>query len=178
MQQDHRLAQIVDGLQTKFEILKQDTTTSGYPIKAYVVMKKYQHWAALEQLGRRLRTPVFPALMLNFAGGGSRVKGGTQARFASLGQIEDDQRFALICVVKEDRNTPDALTDQVSNLITSVEQIINTTNDLDIEGVCAVEIVAPPETSEGRASAVAATPLEIVVFRISVVHIYRGNTFP
>ena len=178
MQDKHRLAQIVDGLKTTFDTLKQDTATSGLSIKAYVVIKKYEHWTALETLSRQLRTPVFPALMLNFASGGQRIKGGEAARFASLGQTEDVQNFVLIGILKETDDTPDVITDQVSNLITSVEQLINGTNDLGVEGVCAVEITSPPETSEGRASAVAGTAMEICVFRISVTHIYRASTFP
>ena len=175
---EHRLAQIVNALVEKFETLKQDTTTSGFPIKVYFVGKKYLHWTELEKQSKQLRSPAFPALLLNFAGGGSRVKGGEQARFASLGEIEDEQMFSLIGIVKETNEAPDAISDQVSNLITSVEQLINTTNDLGVDGVEAVEITAPPETSEGRASAVAGTGLEIVAFRIAVTHIYRASTFP
>lgn len=179
----HRLEQIVDALITLFETLKQDTSVSMFPIKVYFISKEYKHWTALEEEGRKLSrihrrsVPVFPALLLNFGSGSTRIKGGVDADFASLGQTEDHQMFSLIGLLKKTDDTPDDISDQVSDLIYSIERLINGTTDLGVDGVARVEIVSPPETSEGRASAVAGHPFEIVAFRIEVVHVYSASNF-
>ena len=177
MQTQHRLSQIVDGLVDLFSVLKDDTTTSGFPIKVPVVIKKYQHWSALEVAERRLNRQVFPALMLNFGEGGNRITGGTQAEFASLGQTEDHLEMALIGIVKETKYATDDLTDQVANLIFSVERLINGTHDLGVDGVERVTIEEVPQTSAGRAAAVSGEEMDIIVFPITVVHVYRASTF-
>lgn len=184
MNTPHRLEQIVDGLVSTFDVLKDDTATSGFPIQVHLVLKTYHHWSALQEQARRFSKPVFPTLMLNFGTGGSRIPGGSQAEYASLGETEDGQPFTLIGLVKKQERSTDVTTDntdeisdQVSNLVYSVERLINGTNDLGVEGVEGVNIVAPPETSEGRATAIAGVPLDVVVFRIVVTHIYRSTNF-
>ena len=182
--QDHRLAQIVDGLVSLFDTLKQPTNVSGFPIKVQLVLKTYHHWSALQTQAKRLRRPMFPTLMLNFGSGGARIPGGTQAEFASLGQREDQVPFTLIALLKKkdsardvSTDLTDELTDQVSNCIFSIERLINGTHDLGVDGVVKVEVAGIPETSEGRAAAVSATSMEIIVFRILVTHVYSSARF-
>ena len=175
--QQHRLSQIVDALKTTFDVLKQDTATSGFPIQVPIVAKKYFHWSALEIQERRLRRAAFPALMLNFGENGSRVEGGGNARYASQGQREDYLEFSLIGIVKETKYSTEDLTDQVSNMIYSVERLINGAHDLGIEGVVETSIRDLPKTSAGRASAVSGVPMEIVIFPISVTHVYSATNF-
>ena len=177
MQQDHRLAQIVDALKTTFDVLKDDTATSGFPIQVPIVEKKYFHYSELEIQERRAKRAAFPALMLNFGENGSRVPGGASAQYASLGQTEDNQQFALIAVLKETEYATDDLTDQVSNMIYSVERIVNGAHDLGVEGVAEVSINEIPQTSAGRAAAVSGQELEIIVFTITVTHVYRATNF-
>lgn len=177
MNTPHRLQQIFDALISTFETLKQDPVDSGLPTQAYLVLRQYVHWSEIETLGRRLREPVFPALLLNYGEGGARVKGGTQAEYASLGETEDHQTFALLALIKETRTTPAPLGDQTSDMIFSVERLINGAHDLGVEGVVDVRVDDVPAGSEGRASAIAGTPLDVIVFKIVVTHVYRSTNF-
>ena len=148
-----------------------------FPIQCPVVIKTYKHWSEFETAERRLSRQVFPCLMLNFGEDSNRITGGSQAEFASLGQTEDHQNFTLIGLVKETQYATDDLTDQVANLIYSVERLINGTYDLGVDGVEKVTIEQVPQTSAGRAAAVSGTEMEIVFFTITVTHVYRSSNF-
>jgi hypothetical protein len=112
--------------------------------------------------------------MLNF-GGFRKRDGGANAEFASLNETEEILLITLDVVLKESAEMPKALTDQVSDVIYTVERLINGTPDLDVEGVCRTRVVEM-DTSQGKATALIGTPFEVLRFSINVVHVYPSNT--
>ena len=165
MDEKHRRARIVDALAELFEILKEP---SEFPIRVKTVQKRYPNWTALEN------QKALPALMLNF-GGFRKRDGGANTEFAALGETEEILLITLDAVLKESAEFPKPLTDQVSDVIYTVERLINGTPDLDVEGVYRTRVVEM-DTSQGKITAVTGTSFEILRFSINVTHIYPSNT--
>ena len=161
----HRRAEIIDALTELFEML---TEPSEFPFLVKTVQRRYVHWTTLDQQG------AVPALLLNYGDNRRKFKGGENAAYASLGEVEEYLPFALTAVVKESPETPKPLTDQISDLIYTVERLINGSKDLGIEGVCNTEVESD-RSSEGEISALQGTPFEVIKFRIVVTHIYRAT---
>lgn len=166
----HRRAQIIDALEELFGILLEDTEDSGFPVQVKTVQKRYIHWTTLDQQG------AIPALLLNYGDGRrKREGGGDNAKYASLSETEEYLPFALIAVLKETPEMPKPMTDQVADMIYSVEKLINGTKDLGVDGVQNTEVLGD-NSSAGEISALEGTPFEVVPFMIVVTHIYRSNT--
>ena len=168
----HRRAQIIDALYDLFEPLSADSDApygDAFPLQVKTVQKRYRHWTTLDQQG------AIPALLLNFDEVLRKRDGGANTEFAALSETEEYLPIALDVVLKESKDTPKALTDQVSDAIYTVERLINGTPDLDVEGVYRTRVIET-HTSAGRISALEGTPFEIVRFRIIVTHIYPSNT--
>ena len=161
----HRRAEIIDALEELFEQLKEP---SEFPLRLKVIQRRYANWTTLDQQG------ALPCLMLNF-GGFRKRDGGANAEFASLNETEEILLITLDVVLKESAEMPKALTDQVSDVIYTVERLINGTPDLDVEGVCRTRVVEM-DTSQGKATALIGTPFEVLRFSINVVHVYPSNT--
>lgn len=161
----HRRAEIIDALTELFEML---TEPSEFPVQLKTVQKRYVHWTTLDQQG------AVPALLLNYGDNRRKLKGGTNAQYASLGEVEEYLPFALTAVVKESPETPKPLTDQISDLIYTIERLINGSKDLGVDGVCNTEVESD-RNSEGAISALQGTPFEVIKFRIIVTHIYRAT---
>ena len=151
-----------------------------FPSHIETIQKRYMHWTTLDEQG------AIPALLISYADPGNKptqLEGGkdTRAKRASLGETEEYLPIQLIAVLKEKPNSPNVqlqrpLTDQVGDMIYSVERLVNGAGDLEVEGVWKVSLEGLPRTSEGRISAIAHTPLEVLIFRIIVTHIYRSST--
>ena len=166
MEVKHRRAQIIDALTELFEQLKEP---SEFPLQIKTVQKRYQHWTTLAQ------QDAIPALLLNYGDGRRKGKGGENAEHASLNETEEYLPFALEAVLKETRDTPKPITDQISDTIYTIERLINGSYDLDVDGVVKTEVIGD-RSSEGAISALEGTPFEVVKFRIIVTHIYPSNT--
>lgn len=164
----HRRGQIIDAMTRLFETLKAPVAESGFPVQVKTVQKRYVHWTTLDQQG------AVPALLLNYGDNFLKRKGGGNAVSAALGEIEEVLPFALIAVLKEGPDTPKPITDQVSDMIYSVERLINSSKDLGVEGVVDTEVEGG-RSSEGAVSELAGTAFELVKFRIVVTHIYRAT---
>ncbi|RKU10788.1 hypothetical protein C6503_19070 [Candidatus Poribacteria bacterium] len=175
----HRRAQILDSLYELFEPLREDSKyrydDSEFPVQIATIQRRYIHWTVLSQQG------AIPALLLNYGDNRRKRKGGENAEYASLGEIEEFLPFSLVAVMKE---MPDAsegsfsrkpITDQVSDMIYTVEKLINGSRDLDVDGVVNTEVESD-RSSEGAVAALEGSPWEIVKFRIIVTHIYRAAT--
>ena len=143
-----------------------------FPIHIKTLQKRYIHWTTLDSQG------AIPALLLNYGTGRRKTPGGTTTEFASLGEIEEAFPLAVIAVLKEDiaQTPPYPITDQVSDMIYTVERIVNGMHDLGIEGVCKVHVESD-ESSEGKISALEGTPFEVIIFRVIVTHIYDAKLF-
>ena len=176
----HRRAQIIDALEELFKPLKAPTDPDLYPLDAYpfrdikTIQKRYIHWTTLDSQG------AIPAVLLNYGDNRRKRKGGSDAQYASLGEIEEYLPFALTAVLKEvpNANAGDfrrkQITDQVSDTIYTVERLINGSKDLGVEGVCNTEVESD-RSSEGAISALQGTPFEVIKFRVVVIHIYRAT---
>lgn len=162
----HRRAAILNALEALFSVLK---APSEFPICVKTVQKRYVHWTTLD------KQDAIPALLLNYGRGRRKREGGTEARFASLGETEEYLPFALGAVLKESPDTPAPLTEQVSDLIYTIERLVNGSRDLDVEGVHDT-VIETEDTSEGAISALQGTPFEFIQFRIIVTHTYRSGT--
>ena len=162
----HRRAQIIDSLYELFEQLKEP---SEFPLQVKTVQKRYTHWTTLDQQG------AVPSLLLNYGNNRRKRKGGANAAHAALGETEEYLPFALLGVLKESPETPKPITDQISDMIYTVEKLINGTKDLGVDGVRDTEVEGD-QNSEGAISALKNTPFEVIKFRIIVTHIYRSNT--
>jgi len=168
----HRRAEIIDALTEIFETL---TEPSKFPVQVKTVQKRYVHWTTLDQQG------AIPALLLNYGDNRRKFKGGTNAQYASLGEVEEYLPFALTAVMKEMPDAPEGsfsrkpITDQVSDMIYTIEALINGSKDLGVDGVCNTEVESD-RSSEGAVAALENSPWEIVKFRIVVSHIYRATT--
>lgn len=162
----HRRAQIIDALAELFEML---TEPSEFPVRVRTVQKRYIHWTTLDQQG------ALPALLLNYGDNRRKRKGGGSAEYASLGEIEEYLPFALTAVLKETDRTPKPITDQVSDMIYTIERLINGSKDLGVDGVVNTEVESD-RNSEGAISALNGTPFEVVKFRVIVTHIYRATS--
>ena len=114
-------------------------------------------------------------MLLNFDEVLRKRDGGADTEYAALSETEEYLPIALDVVLKESKDTPKALTDQVSDAIYTVERLINGTPDLDVEGVYRTRVIET-HTSAGRIRALEGTPFEIVRVRIIVTHIYPSNT--
>ena len=165
----HRRAQIIDALEALFETLLEPPADSGFPVQIETIQKRYLHWTTLDQQG------AIPALLLEYGDGRRKRKGGANAEYASLGETEEYLPFSLKAVVKESQQNPEPITDQISNMIYTVESLINGSQDLEVEGVVRTEVEGD-RSSEGAISAIEGTPFEVVNFRIIVTHIYRSTT--
>ena len=195
----HRRAQIIDALTHLFanhllvtERRARFAENNGYtdffddpdpefPSHVETIQKRYIHWTTLDE------QDAIPALLINYAHprnpAQSQRKGGkdTGAKFASLGWTEEYLPIQVVAVLKEKPNSPDPqlvrpLTDQIADMIFSIEQIVNGACDLGVEGVQEVELEGLPSTSEGRIAAIAHTPMEVLIFKIIVTHIFRSTT--
>lgn len=186
----HRRAQIIDALTLLFGSHLLETASreaffrsmgtedafgepdETLPSRVKTVQKRFIHWTTLDQQG------AIPALLINFGRGGTQTEGGDRTEFASLGEIEEQLPIAVLVIVKEDstREPPYPLTDQVSDMVYSLERLVNGTQDLEVEGVCKVRLQGLPETSEGFLSALEGTPFEVLKFRIIVTHVYDAST--
>ena len=194
----HRRAQIIDALTHLFanHLLTQerrerfaenngytdffDDPDTEFPSHIETIQKRYLHWTTLDE------QDAIPALLISFADPGnapSQREGGkdTGAKQASLGETEESLPIQLVAVLKEKPNSPNVqlqrpLTDQVADMIYTVERLVNGAGCLDVPGVQKVKMEGLPRTSEGRISAIAHTPLEVLIFRIIVTHIYRSST--
>ncbi|MYC74958.1 hypothetical protein F4X10_06635 [Candidatus Poribacteria bacterium] len=167
----HRRAQIINALTELFETLREP---SVFPVQVKTVQKRYVHWTTLDQQG------ALPALLLNYGDNRRKRKGGSEAQYAALGEVEEYLPFALTAVLKESQSDPEAfsakpITEQVSDMIYSVERLINGSKDLGIDGVCNTEVEGD-RSSEGAIAALENAPWEVVKFRIVVSHIYRATT--
>ena len=168
----HRRAQIIDALAELFEQLKEP---SEFPVQIATLQRRYIHWTTLSQQG------AIPALLLNYGDNRRKRKGGENAAYASLGEVEEYLPFALTAVMKEMLDAPEGsfsrkpITDQVSDMIYTVERLINGTPDLDVDGVVTTEVESD-RSSEGAVAALEGTPWEIVKFRVVVTHIYGATT--
>lgn len=160
----HRRAEIINALTELFEDLKGP---SAFPVQVKTVQKRYIHWTTLDQQN------AIPALLLNYGDNRRKHKGGTNAEYASLGEVEEYLPFALTAVVKESPATPKPLTEQISDMIYTIERLINGSKDLGVDGVCNTEVESD-RSSEGAISALEGTPFEVIKFRIIVTHIYRA----
>ena len=161
----HRRAEIIDALTELFEMLTEPTE---FPLQVKTVQKRYVHWTTLDQQG------AVPALLLTYGDNRRKYKGGEQAAYASLGEVEEYLPFALTAVVKESPETPKPLTDQISDMIYTIERLINGSKDLGVDGVVNTEVESD-RNSEGAISALQGTPFEVVKFRIVVVHVHRAT---
>lgn len=164
----HRRAQIIDALTRLFETLKEPPAESKFPVHVKTVQKRYVHWTTLDQ------QDAIPALLLNYGDHLRKRHGGANAQYASIGETEEMLPFALIAVLKESPQTPKPITDQVSDMIYSVEKLINASKDLGVDGVMNTEVEGG-RGSEGAISAIIGTPFEVIKFRITVTHIYRST---
>ena len=162
----HRRAQIIDALTELFEML---TEPSEFPVLVKTVQKRYIHWTTLDQQG------AVPALLLNYGDNRRKIKGGGSAQYASLGEVEEYLPFALTAVLKESELTPKPITDQISDMIYTIERIVNGSKDLGVDGVCNTEVEGD-RSSEGAISALNGSPFEVVKFRVVVIHVYRATT--
>lgn len=169
----HRRAQIIDALEALFKPLRDDSEDpyddSDFPMRVRTVQKRYLHWTTLDEQG------AIPALLLNYGDGRRKRRGGPNAEHASLGETEEYLPFSLKAVLKESAATPKPITDQVSDMIYMVERLINGSRDLDIDGVVDTEVEGD-RSSEGAISALEGTPIEVINFRIVVIHVYRSTT--
>lgn len=161
----HRRAQIIDALTELFEMLMEP---SEFPVLVKTVQKRYIHWTTLDQQG------AVPALLLTYGDNRRKYKGGEQAAYASLGEVEEYLPFALTAVMKETELTPKPITDQISDMIYTIERLINGSKDLGVDGVVNTEVESD-RNSEGAISALNGTPFEVVKFRVIVTHIYRAT---
>lgn len=149
-----------------------------FPSPVATFQRRYVHWSQLDQQS------ALPALLLNFADPGNQETqeaGGRSAEYAMLGDAEEACPFLLTAVLKEipgsemsEWSAP--ITDQESDMIYSIERLMNGAGDLGIEGVERVRMAGLPRTSEGRIAAVAGFPIEVQHFRIIVTHIYDATT--
>lgn len=162
----HQRAQIIDALTELFEML---TEPSEFPVLVKTVQKRYVHWTTLDQQG------AVPALLLTYGDNRRKYKGGEQAAYASLGEVEEYLPFALTAVMKESEVTPKPITDQISDMIYTIERLINGSKDLGVDGVVNTEVESD-RNSEGAISALQGTPFEVVKFRVIVTHIYRATS--
>lgn len=162
----HRRAEIIDALTELFEMLTEPTE---FPFQVKTVQKRYVHWTTLDQQG------AVPALLLTYGDNRRKYKGGEQAAYASLGEVEEYLPFALTAVVKESPETPKPLTDQISDMIYTIERLINGSKDLGVDGVVNTEVESD-RNSEGAISALNGSPFEVVKFRVIVTHVYRATT--
>ena len=162
----HRRAQIIDALAELFEQLKEP---SEFPVQIATLQRRYIHWTTLAAQG------AIPALLLNYGDNRRKFKGGTNAQYASLGEVEEYLPFALTAVLKESPETPKPITDQISDTIYTIERLINGSKDLGVDGVANTEVEGD-RSSEGAISALEGTPFEVIKFRIVVVHIFRART--
>ena len=188
----HRRAQIIDALYNLFEPLRDDSDDPydedwEFPLRVRTVQKRYRHWTTLDQQG------AIPAILLNYDEVLRNREGGEAAEEASLNETEEYLPIALDVVLKEvtseeiDRThykmvshqvkafLQKPITDQVSDVIYTVERLIKGTPDLCVEGVRKTRIVEA-HTSAGRISALEGTPFEVIRFRIVVTHVYPSNT--
>ena len=165
----HRRAQIIDALAELFGILLEDTEDSGFPVRVKTIQKRYIHWTSLDEQG------AIPALLLNYGDGRRKREGGEGAKHASLSETEEYLPFALIAVLKESPQNPKPITDQVSDMIYTIERLVNGSQDLDVDGVVKTEVLGD-NSSAGEISAEEGTPFEVVTFMIMVTHIYGSNT--
>lgn len=161
----HRRAEIIDALTELFEML---TEPSEFPVLVKTVQKRYIHWTTLDQQG------AIPALLLTYGDNRRKRKGGESAAYASLGEVEEYLPFALTAVLKESPATPKPITDQISDMIYTIERLINGSKDLGVDGVCNTEVESD-RNSEGAISALQGTPFEVVKFRVIVTHVYRAT---
>ena len=162
----HRRAQIIDALYELFEPLLEP---SEFPLRLKVIQRRYANWTTLDQQN------VIPCLMLNFDERLRKRDGGANTEFAALGEIEEYLPIVCDVVLKESAEFPQPLTDQVSDVIYTVERLINGTPDLGIQDVYRTRVMEV-STSAGRLSALEGTPFEIVRNHIVVTHIYPANT--
>ena len=162
----HRRAQIIDALAELFEPLLEP---SEFPLRLKVIQRRYANWTTLDQQN------VIPCLMLNFDERLRKRDGGANTEFAALGEIEEYLPIVCDVVLKESTETPKPLTDQVSDVIYTVERLINGTPDLGIQDVYRTRVMEV-STSAGRLSALEGTPFEIVRNHVVVTHIYPANT--
>ena len=110
----HRRAEIINALADLFEVL---TEPSEFPVQIATIQRRYIHWTALDQQG------AIPALLLNYGDNRRKRKGGGDAEYASLGEVEEYLPFALTAVMKEMPDAPEEnpfsrrnITDQVSDM--------------------------------------------------------------
>ena len=168
----HRRAQIIFALEALFEPLKEP---SEFPVQIATLQRRYIHWTVLAAQG------AIPALLLNYGDHRRKLKGGSDSQYASLGEIEEYLPFALTAVLKEVPGAPEGsfsrkpITDQVSDMIYTVEKLINGSRELDVDGVVNTEVESD-RSSEGAVAALEGSPWEIVKFRVVVTHIYRATT--
>lgn len=174
----HRRAQIINALEDLLNPLRSDASDpydrEEFPLEVKTVQKRYVHWTTLDQ------QRAIPALLLNYGDNRRKRKGGSDAQYASLGEVEEYLPFALTAVLKEipggdpDAFTSKQITDQVSDTIYTIERLINGSKDLGVEGVCNTEVESD-RSSEGAISALQGTPFEVIKFRVVVIHIYRAT---
>ena len=170
MSDKHRRRKIVEELTKLLSMLKRDTDESGLPFKTTVLQRRFLRWSALDSQG------ALPALQLNFGDYWTRREGPTT--YAPVGYMEEVFPFTLYAVLKEgteeSENREDILY-QVSDLIFSLDKLINGCRDLGIDGVVDVRM---PSSRAGEAvlQMQANSPFEVFRFRIEVWHVYPATT--
>ena len=155
-----------------------DDPDPAFPSHVVTVQKRYLHWTTLDEQG------AIPALLLSYADPGnelSQQQGGPQAEFAPSGYTEEYLPIQVVAVLKEQPNSPDlqlrkAMTDQAADMIFSLEKIVNGMLDMGVTGVQKVQLAGLPRTSEGRITASAGTPLEVLIFKVIVTHVYSASS--
>lgn len=193
MNQKHRRAQIIDTFTeyiANFMLIteRREAFRRSNPVDASgwfsepeddfiphleTVQKRFIHWTTLESQG------AIPAALINFGSGGTRREGGAGTEYAALGEWEEHFPIAMTVILKENADASPLypITDQVADVTYAIERIINGTQDLGgIEGVYEVQMEGLPETTEGKLAVLEGIPVEILFFRIIVVHIYPKNT--
>ena len=178
MTEKHRRAKIIDALEALFTPLREDSDdpygVAAFPLQVKTVQRRYIHWTTLNEQG------AIPALLLNYGDDRRKRKGGADALYASLNEVEEYLPFALTAVLKESPSadvsfSSKPMTDQISDTIYTIERLINGSQDLDVDGVQKTEVIGD-RSSEGAISALEGTPFEVIKFRIIVTHIYPSNS--
>ena len=168
MQESHRRAQIIDALEALLIQLKDTTDVSGFPIQIKTVQKRFIEWTTLDKQG------AIPALKLDYGLQMRPIEGGSSAKYAAVGEIEEPYPFTVTAILKETSET-DAIPDQVADIHYSIERLINGTRDLAVEGVVNTEIDRVMNYNRMR-NLPPNSKFQIILFEIIVTHVYSATT--